>query len=211
MTLVTISASYGAGGSRVAPRVAQRLGVAFLGRPAERQLVDGGQDPDPDGEARAGDERIGAGAGGLLSRIASIAVSWGTPPGLSAEELLPDHARRGQLEAEVQAFAAAGEGVVLGRGALVVLRDDPRALHVLLDGPVEARIRQAMEIEGIERSTAERRQNRVDRLRRAYLEQLYGVDVHQPGVFQLVLDSTAIPLAGCVDIITLAARTGRNR
>jgi Cytidylate kinase-like family len=200
VTLVTISASYGAGGSRIAPALAQRLGVPLLGRPAVPGLIE-----DADGEARACDEGVTVGAGGLLSRIASIAVSWGTPAGLTAEELLPDHARRRELEAEVAAFAAAGEGVILGRGAVVLLHDDPRALNVFLDGPVEARTRQAMAIEGIDRPTAERRLARIDRFRRAYLEDLYGVDVHEPGLVQLTLDSTAISLDACVEIIAAAA------
>ena len=32
MTVVTLSASYGAGGSQVGPRLADRLGVAFIDR-----------------------------------------------------------------------------------------------------------------------------------------------------------------------------------
>ena len=62
MTLVTISASYGAGGSRVAPALAERLGVPFLGRPPVPELPS-------DRRGASGDE--GLGGGGLLSRIAS--------------------------------------------------------------------------------------------------------------------------------------------
>jgi hypothetical protein len=203
MTLVTISASYGAGGSRVAPDLARRLGVPFLGRPPEPGVL--AADADAGAESRACDEGHGAGAGRLLSRIASIAVAWGTPSGLTAEELLPDQARRVELEEELRAFAREGRGVVLGRGAAVVLHGDPRALHVLLDGPEEARVRQAMEIEGIDRAAAERRRARVDRFRSAYLEGLYGLDVRAPGAFQLVLDSTSVPLDACVEIIAVAA------
>jgi hypothetical protein len=199
MTLVTISASYGAGGSRVAPALARELGVPLLGRPDLGEA--------PDDEEQAGDEWIGSGAARLLSRLASRAVSWGTPPGMTADELLPDGARRQQLEQEIRDFAAAGAGVVLGRGAAVVLRDEPRVLHVLLDGPREARIVQAMEIERIDRRTAEERRERVDRFRRAYLEDLYGVDVRDPGVFELVIDSTALALDACVAVIATAARS----
>src|SRR4051812_9954303 len=135
-----------------------------------------------------------------------MAVAWGTPGGLSAEELLPDEARRRQLEQEVHDFAAAGRGVILGRGAAVLLRDHPRALHVLLDGARDARVEQAMAMEGIERQTAERRLARLDRFRRAYLEDLYGVRAREPGVFHLVLDSTVIPLGDCVEIIAETAR-----
>jgi cytidylate kinase len=197
MTLVTIAASYGAGGSRVAPKLARRLGVPFLERPPVPELLD-------DEEARACDERLGPGS--LLSRIASMAVAWGTPAGLTVEELLPDEARRREVEIEVRNFAAAGRGVILGRGAAVVLGDDERALHVLLDGPEDARVEQAMGIERIDHKTAKARLSRMDRFRRAYLEGLYGVDARDPGVFHLVLNSTAIPLDDCVQIIADAAR-----
>jgi hypothetical protein len=197
MTLVTIAASYGAGGSRVAPELARALGVPFLGRPADHAAGTGE-------EVEAANE--GFSAGWLLSRLASLAVSWGTPPGLTVEQLLPDETRRRELERELRAFADPGRGVVLGRAAAVLLRADARALHVLLDGPKEARIRQAMTIEGIDREAAEHRLVRTDRFRHAYLEDLYGVDVHEPGMFHLVLDSTAIPLADCIEIIADAAQ-----
>jgi cytidylate kinase len=197
MTLVTVAGLYGAGGSRVAPALARRLDVPFLERPDVPELLG-------DEEARAADERLGS--GGLLSRIASMAVAWGTPAGLTVDELLPDEARRREVEREVRDFAASGRGVILGRGAAVLLRDDPRALHVLLDGPEEARIEQAMAIEGIDHDTAKQRLTRMDGYRRAYLEGLYCVDPRAPGLFHLTLDSTAIPLDACVEIIADAAR-----
>jgi len=204
MTLVTISAAYGTGGSRIAPALAERLGVPFLGRPPAPEL-----DP-PGEEARACDESGGSGPGHLLSRIASIAVSWGTPAGMTLDELLPDQALRLEIEREIHELAAAGAGVILGRGAAIILHDDDRALHVLLDGPVEARVRQAMEIEEIDRETAERRLARVDRFRRSYIDALYGVDLHEAGICHLVLDSTAIPLDDCVELIAAAAASRRR-
>jgi cytidylate kinase len=201
MSIVTISALYGAGGSVVAPALADRLGVPFLGRP---ELAAPG---DPGPEACAGDEWTGAGRPGrLLSRLASIAVSWGTPHGLTVDELLPDQARRREIEQEIHDLAETGDGVILGRGAVIVLQDHPRTLHVLLDGPAEARIEQAMTIEGVDRATAKERLGRVDRMRRAYVHGLYGLDPREAGVFQLTLDSTALPLDACVDLIAQAAR-----
>jgi cytidylate kinase len=198
VTLVTVAASYGAGGSRVAPELARRLGVPFLERPPVPGLAE-------DVEQRAADERLSA--GGLLSRLTSIGLSWGTPAGMTAEELLPDEARRREVEREVREFAASGRGVILGRAAAVLLRDHPGALHVLLDGPQEARVRQAMAIEGIDAETARRRLTSMDRVRRSYLEVLYGVDAREPGIFHLVLDSTAIALDDCVELIAAAARS----
>jgi cytidylate kinase len=205
MTLVTISAAYGAGGSVIAPALAERLGVPFLGRPPAPDVVDPGE------EARACDESGGSGPGQLLSRIASIAVSWGTPAGMTLDELLPDQALRLEIEREIHELAARGAGVILGRGAAVILHDHERALHVLLDGPRESRVRQAMDLEGIDRGLAQHRLTRVDRFRRAYIDTLYGVDLHEPGICHLVLDSTAIPLADCVELIAAAAEARASR
>jgi cytidylate kinase len=78
---------------------------------------------------------------------------------------------------------------------------------VLLDGKREARVEQAMRIEGIDRDRAEQRLDRVDRFRRAYVHDLYGVDPRE--VCQLVIDSTALPLDTCVELIVAAAMTIR--
>jgi len=189
MTLITISATYGCGGSRIAPALAKRLGVPLLGRPPAPDL-------DPEVEEPSGR---------LLSRFASLALAWGTPGGMELDELLPDQAGREQIEREVRELAATGEGVILGRGAAVILHDDARALHVLLDGPREARVRQAMTIEGLDHEAAERRLSRVDRFRRAYVETVYGVDLKEPGMCHLVMDSTSMPLDECVELIAAAA------
>ena len=154
----------------------------------------------------AADESAGSLPGRLFSRLVSIGVAWGTPAGMTLDELLPDQTARREIEQEILDLAASGAGVILGRGAVVVLHDDPNALHVLLDGPVEARVRQAMALEGIDQRTAEQRLARVDRFRRAYLDTLYGVDPHETGICHLVLDSTAIGLGECVDLIVAAAR-----
>ena len=133
MALVAISSPYGAGGSRVAPALAERLDVPFLDRPAGTE---------PEQEDRGG---------GLLSKLGSIGLAWGTPVGMELEDLVPGDARRREIEAELSALQATGGGVVLGRAAAVLLRDDPRVLRVLLTGPPERRIEQAMAIEGIDR------------------------------------------------------------
>jgi cytidylate kinase len=195
VTLVTISATYGSGGSLIAPALAERLGVPFLGRP-----------PGPDLDAEVEEPR-----GHLLSRLASLGLAWGTPAGMELDELMPDHAERERIEQEVRELAAGGEGVILGRGAAILLHEDERVLHVLLDGPRAARVRQAMEIGSLDHETAERQVARVDRFRRAYIETLYGVDLKEAGVCQLVLDSTALPREDCVELIARAAlaRAGR--
>ena len=200
MTLVTIAATYGAGGSRIAPAVAERLGVPLLDRarpvlPAERLdelLV--AQDPG----AAAGPPR--------LSTAAALGLCWGTPAGITLDALLPGDDERLAAEQAVRERAATGEGVILGRAAVVILRDDPRALHVRLDGPVELRVRRAAELEGIDEDEARRCLKLADRARYAYVDTLYGVDPSSPGLYALVIDATAMSLDACADLVVHAAR-----
>jgi cytidylate kinase len=99
-----------------------------------------------------------------------------------------------------------GGGVVLGRAAAVLLREDPRVLRVLLTGPPERRIAQGMAIQGIDHATAARRLERTDRARIAYHQTLYCVDPREPNLYHLVVDSTRVPLDTCVDLIAAAVR-----
>jgi cytidylate kinase len=182
MALITISAPYGAGGSQIAPALAERLGVPFLDRPA---------DTEPDH--------------GLLSKLGSIGLSWGTPAGMELEDLVPGETRRREIEAELEALE---HGVVLGRAAAVLRRDDPSVLRVLLTGPPERRIEQAMRLEGLDRKTAAERLERTDRARLSYHQTLYCVDPRKPELYHLIIDSTALPFETCVDLI---ARVSRHR
>ena len=72
------------------------------------------------------------------------------------------------------------------------------------------RIAQAMRLKGIDRETAERRMHETDRAREAYLKHFYHADVHDPGLYHLVIDSTVIALDTCVELIAMAA-SGRAR
>jgi cytidylate kinase len=104
--------------------------------------------------------------------------------------------------------AADAEGaVILGRAGVFVLRGRSDTLHVRLDGPVEARLRQAMAHEGLDEQTAREMQQEADQAREAYISHFYqGARWDDPRNYHLVLDSTAVSLDACVEVITAAAR-----
>jgi cytidylate kinase len=201
MSLVTLSATYGAGGSEVGPALAQRLGVPFVDRLIPAQVADGlGVRND---EACAHDEVSQGLVARFLTNLAPAGQAFGTAApaqrGLSERDFLA------MTEQVIRERAASGQGVILGRAAAVVLSDDARGVHVRLDGPREARVLQAMRIQKIDRSTAERRLEDTDRARHAYVRHFYHEDARDPALYHLVIDSTAIDLAACVDLIARAA------
>jgi cytidylate kinase len=206
MPVVTISASYGAGGSQIGPRLAERLGVAFLDRAiptavAERLAI-------PLVDALAHDEAVRSVLERLLVHFAPAAqaFSGASPP----PELLDERSYLRVTEQVIRERAVDGM-VVLGRAAALVLRDEPGALHVRLDGPRERRVQQAMELEGVDRQTAERHMQETDRARETYVRQFYDAEAGDPRLYHLVLDSTALTLDACIELITLAAAARADR
>ena len=207
MPVVTISASYGAGGSHVGPQVAHRLGAAFVDRAlpsavAERLAV-------PLADAIAHDEAVRGVLERLLVRFAPAAqaFSGAAPP----SEMLDERSYLNVTEQVIRELASRGSVVILGRAAAVVLRDEPAALHVRLDGPGTRRLEQAMRLESIDRETAERHMRETDRAREAYVRQFYDVDARDGSLYHVVLDSTALALDACVELIALAAAARADR
>jgi cytidylate kinase len=198
--VVTISATYGAGGSRVGPRVAEELGVPFVDRAIPAAVAERLGWPLPDADAQ--DD---AGPHGLNRLLRSL-VGLGPMSGIDLRTDFGDRSFADATEAEIRRHAETTGGVVVGRAGAVVLRDRPGALHVRLDAPVERRVEQAMAINGTDRETARRRVHENDAARRAYVETFYGADARDPALYHLVLDSTAVPLETCVEIVVGAAR-----
>jgi cytidylate kinase len=199
VTLVTLSASYGAGGSVVGPRLAERLGVPFVDRAiptdvATRLSV-------PLGEALHHDEAVEGVFERILTSIAPAMQQYGAGP----VRTLAGREYSSATEQCIHEYADRGEGVILGRGSQFVLRHDPRVLHVRLDGPREKRIAQGARIQGIDLDAAERTLEETDRARDAYVRHFYGENPCHANLYHVALDSTAIPLDECVAIIARAA------
>src|SRR3954454_9170782 len=198
MPLVTVSASYGAGGSEVAPALAARLGVRFVDRVVS---------PETAHRLAQADN-----AGRFWRVVRSISPAGGLTAGsIHAERELNDRLTdRESLEAVLREIAADGDAVILGRAGALALRDDPRALHVRLDGPREARVFRAMEIQAIEEAEARQRLVETDRARERFVRDIYGLDPSDPGLYALVLDGTVLDTATCVEVIATATHAQRR-
>ena len=200
---MTISAAYGAGGSMVGPRLAERLGVPFVDRAIPVAVAER-LDIHPD-EALAHEDVAPATFGRWLAQFAPAvqlfagAVVAGTTVNSDDEQF------RAATEAVLRQHADGDQGaVILGRAAAIVLRDRPHALHVRLDGPEQARVRQVMRMRSIDQATAEEEMRVTDTAREAYVRHWYRVDPRDPAFYHLVLNTTALDLDGCVDLLARA-------
>ncbi|UJA21687.1 hypothetical protein HJD18_16680 [Thermoleophilia bacterium SCSIO 60948] len=66
-------------------------------------------------------------------------------------------------------------------------------------------------MQGIDRETARRRLRQSDRARHAYARHVYGTDPRDTRLHHIVIDSTAMDRATCVDLLTLAAFSRSER
>jgi cytidylate kinase len=199
--LITVSAAYGAGGSVVAPALADRFGLPFLQRVTTSQGHIA--EPGPCEEQLTEEEVKVTPVHRLLAHFTQAMPAGPTqsPPSTHHQ----DEYLRGHGEAGIHRLLADGGGVILGRAAAVVLGKD-RGFHVRLDGPADRRVVQGAEIEGISVEQAKERLRAADRARTAYVRRLYRCDPVDASMYHLVIDSTAIPLDAVIELIVSAAR-----
>jgi cytidylate kinase len=200
--VVTISASYGAGGTIVAPRLADRLGVPYLERLISPSVARGAAGVQ---ESITDEERPEGLLQRLVGALASMPAVMGTTMPQPQDAMTDEERLREDVESSIRNLADTTGGVVLGRGATALLAQRPGTFHVRLDGPPERRIRQAARLEGIDDAEAKRRRGEIDRARALYLKRFYGCDATDPRLYHLVLDSTRVPLDCCIDVIATAA------
>ena len=163
---------YGAGGAVVrARRLAERLGVPFLQRATTSSGVPADPSPVLNGWGRK--RRSSRLLTGCSPRRCDTGAR-SAPPGRRPL----DHQTRACGSTARKAsggWRPATRGVILGRGAAVVLGKG-QGFHVRLDGPADLRVVQGPRSKGHRAGRARRHLEAADRARDAYVRRLYRAD-----------------------------------
>jgi hypothetical protein len=196
--VVTIYGTYGAGAKQVGRAVAHHLGLPYFGPAFSSEAIEGGPE-----EVHAQEAAF------LTKMIALMAAAFGAS--VIPEGSLEGH--RQQLIAEnhrqVQGCAHLG-GVMVGRHGALLLADRPNTVHVLLTGSVEDRVERAAAESGIAREHAARRLDREDHVRADMAIALFDWDPRVPDHYDLVVNTSRIPLDGVVEMVLAAVRAVRG-
>ncbi|WP_432560218.1 glycoside-pentoside-hexuronide (GPH):cation symporter [Granulicoccus sp. GXG6511] len=175
--VVTINEQYGAGGTYIGERVAERLGIPFVGSrftSSEIEQIDRAAEAEP-----------------TMNRWL-----WDFAHTSNADI---DAAVRADAESntrvvrenttQVIGFVKDEGGVILGRDATRVLALMRGAFHVRLEAPVRVRIDRAAETAKISRETAAQRQSREDRMRNEMSMRLMKYDATDHTYYDLVVNT----------------------
>ncbi len=196
-TVVTISASYGAGGSWVGPEVAERLGCQFIDRAIPVQVAE--RLDVPVEHAQVHDEAAAPRFTRLLARLPNTSGVVVPEPTTDAfcretERLLM---RRGGRRATSSCSGAPPRSCcATGRARSTCAST----------GPTRRACSRRCAWKQIDEDEARRRQRNSDRARIDYVKHFYRADPRDPRHYHLVLNSTAVALATCVELIVTAAR-----
>jgi cytidylate kinase len=202
MAVVTISASYAAGGSEIGPRVAERLGVAFIDRIVPVSVAK---------ELGITVEEAESVAQDAPGRLWSLFAGMSLMPGYlatvgSADQIANERQLIEKTEDQVRQIAEAGSCVILGHAAAIVLADRPDALHVRLDAAVDGRINAAMAQHGITRNAAAKAQKQNDKLRAGYVQHFYRCDPASSKLYHLTIDTVRLGWERTEELIVASAR-----
>lgn len=185
MSLITVSHRLGSQGQEVSRRLAEKLEVALFDdrRLKEKALDLGLTGKDLDGL----DEK----APGFWEQAFS------TKP-----ERYHD-----LLERVVYEVASDGEGVIVGHGSQVLLRDFSCAFHVRIYAGTGLRVRELMQREGLTSVAAQRLVRKMDDRQEGFFRYAFQLDMESADLYDLVINTEKMLPETAAAVIAQAARS----
>ncbi len=194
MAIITLSHQMGAGGPEVGMAIAQRLGYRYVDQELLQDAV----------------RRYGL-AEEKLSHLDE------SKPSLFERFDAETRHYITILQTTLLEFAEADEVVLMGRGGQWLLRGIPHVLRVRLIAPFEHRVRQwikrSAELTGemANQRAAADFVRRDDSEKKGRMRYLYEVDIDEPTLYEVIVNTEKLPTDAVVDMIERVARHGNLR
>ena len=229
MAVVTIQGQIASGGEDLGPEVARLLKADYVDRVI---LAEAGKRVGATVAALAEKEQNVPGLGARLGHFFRRALEHSAYTGMGADPLfgtgmetlsmrpypeapagpitrpmaLDDQEIFEVISQVIQELASDGNVVILGRGANLVLKDNPTMLHVGVVAPVSVRLQRFMAREKLEREEAERRLAGQERARVAFFERHFKVHPDDPMLYHMMVNPSVLPLNEAASVIVRAAQ-----
>jgi cytidylate kinase len=178
MSAITISRQMNNRGDELGLHVAQQLGWRCIGRDLINQAA------------------LAAGA----PQVALVEIDelgfFGLRP--SAKEW---RAYQSQVERIIRELADEGNVIIMGRGGQIVLRDRPDVLHVRVVASFETRVKWLQQEKNMSEESAQACLARSDKARTRYVRRSYHVDVNDPVLYHLVINTGLLGLPQAANLI----------
>jgi cytidylate kinase len=224
MPVITMSGNIGSGAREVGQAVAQALGIDFVDQQlmvqaSQRCGVTIGTVAEHDERRGSFRERLShllrtvlersaaSGADPITGATGLEAVLSSSYADMAAEEPhLSDSLYMQTMTDIIRELAARGDVVILGRGSQMLLTDTPRTLHVLCVAPRRLRANRVAERDETGMDEAMRRTQESDRARCAFYKKFWRVEVEDPKLYDLTVDTSRLSYEIATEVVVAAAR-----
>lgn len=191
--IITVSREFGSGGRTIGKMLAERLGIAYYDKELVKQIsMETGFDPkyiEEHGEHAPGKS--------ILSYIFGVrAAHPDVMNGMTPADFLWCMQRKIILE-----LAEKESCVIVGRCADYILREREDCLNVFIHAPKDARAERIVKLYGESDVAPEKRLDDKDARRKVNYRHFTGREWGDARNYHLSLDSSAIGIEGCVDLI----------
>ncbi len=221
MAVITVSRQLGSGGDRIAERVAEELGFAFVDRRLVEEIA---QITDTSvEEVEKYDEKGEGRVRHFLKRLLVPEMNPGGFP-LSSAAYFPEFGlefpyvmERGGSEHQavcldrgtyqllittlVQDYGDTGSAVVVGRASQVILGQHPNAFHVKIISPIDERSRVIQQRQDVTEEQARELIEQHDRWRQLYLKNHHDADWNDLLLYHLTINTGRMSSDDAVDLI----------
>jgi cytidylate kinase len=223
MPVITMSGNIASGAREVGQTLAQELGINYVDQQlmveaSQRCGVTLGTVAEHDERRGSFRERLShllrtvlersaaSGADPLTGATGLEAVLSRSYADMAAEEpQLSDSLYLKTMTQIIRELAARGDVVILGRGSQMILADLPDALHVLCVAPRKLRANRLAERDEIGMEEAMRRAHESDRARCAFYKKFWRVEVEDPKLYDLTIDTSRLSYEIATDLVVAAA------
>lgn len=181
MAAITVSRQLGSLGDEVAQAVAARLGYTLVGRDLINQAA-----------RRAGTPEM------ALAVIDELGLLGLAPSGHD------QRAYQSAMRQVMAELAARDRMVIVGRAGCVILGEHPSCLHVRVVAPKAVRVARIAQQMQIVPEAARAQIEHSDRSRASYLQRYHGVDWEASYLYDIVVNSARLSVAGAAALVCLA-------
>ena len=182
MSIITISRGSMSGGQALAECVASALGVPCIGR-----------------------EILVSAAGKVGVSAEQLSQNLEKSPGLWDRFTSERNLYVAGVQAALADLVASGSVVYHGHAGHLLLRGVPAVLRVRLIAPLSMRLRAVMERQHLKPDAAHAYIQKVDEERVRWARFLYGVDLRDPGLYDLVLSLESMSIRSACNVVVATA------
>ena len=214
MTVITISRQYGSKGTEIAERVCKLLGYKFvdkqiIAQAANEAGVPGGRVVEFNEQhslMRSFVDRLLYPGPHVVAQVVVTSSGDGENGRLTVEEL--DKAECLNLvRSAIHAVYQEGNVVIVGRGGQAVLQTMPGVLHVRTVAPMPIRLLNIQKQIDVGLEEAYRLAMRQDKKTAGYLSQVFGIEVDDPMLYHLVINTGKLSVEQAAQMIVGSVET----